>query len=69
MTFERAVSPLGKKLQAIQRLRLSDGLSLIDARDIIHWCALAGRHYETKQFSDLTVERIDQIFHQYFEEV
>jgi len=64
--FQRAISPLGKKLQAIQRLRLTDGISWQDSKDIVMWCALAGCNYETAQFSDLTLERIEQIFNQYF---
>lgn len=66
--FQRAISPQGLKLKAIQRLRLSDGLSWQDSKDILMWCALAGRNYETAQFSDLTLERIESIFNQYFKE-
>lgn len=66
--FQRAISPSGKKLQAIQRLRLTDGLSWKDSKDILMWCALAGCNYETDQLSDLSLARIDQIFNQYFKE-
>lgn len=64
--FQRAVTPEGKKLQAIQRLRLTDGLSWKDSKDILMWCALAGCNYEMAQFSDRTLERIDQIYNEYF---
>lgn len=66
--FQRAITPIGLKLQAIQRLRLTDGLSWKDSKDILMWCNLAGINYETAQFSDLTIERIEQIFRQYFNE-
>jgi hypothetical protein len=66
--FQRAITPMGQKLQAIQRLRLTDGLAFDDAKDILMWCALAGNNFEMAQFSDKTLERIESIFNQYFKE-
>ncbi len=66
--FQRAIGKFGLQLQAIQRLRLTDGLSWADAHDIAMWCALCGRHYETAQLSDKSIERITSIYNQYFTE-
>ncbi len=56
------------KLKAIKGLRLTDGLSWSDAHDIAMWVLLAGAHCNTSVLSDKTIERIECIFHQHFEE-
>jgi hypothetical protein len=66
--FQRAIGKYGLQLQAIQRLRLTDGLCWTDAHDIAMWCTLCGRNYETAQLSDKSIERITAIYNQYFTE-
>lgn len=58
----------GCKLKAIKRLRLTDGLGWEDAHDIAQWVAMAGAQFEMGQFSEKTLERIDSIYQQYFED-
>ena len=57
------------KLRAIKRLRMSDGLSFIDAHDISLWVGMAGPENDVSKLNDKIIERINDIYLRYYEDL
>lgn len=55
------------KLEALESIGMSHGLSWAEVSDIGLWCRLSGPKYDVSVLSDKTLEHIDALYSKFFE--